>query len=330
MLRLFGVSFIVVDKNLLSEIPVRYRKCGESILHYLANNLILKKVKICLSSSSGVLIGHYKGINILNPVKHGLTADAIITKKDVDCMKDITVDIYDIYVNLLPKRPVFIIDLSLWELHHEKERLSLLKQLAVSIDIIRRWLTDLNLILSSTPLEIIKKLQKLMPMAIKYYTTSEIYNLIDPAHTVILDPYADDTLSESDVFNYDHFIIGGIIDKLFPRPYATYMIYKMHSLNVARKSIRIRGSVIGVPNEINKVIDIVLRTRLGGVSLEEAVIKNMDIGDKISRILYEVTRHLKTHKHIDIAYVKRLMESLDVGEEYLPRILAKLKKFISS
>lgn len=328
-LRLNYIGFITIDRKVFLDIPISYRHSVEGIMHYIANSLILRRIKICLENVSGVLVGYYKGVHILSSIKPGISSDAIIVRRDRECLNNITSTIYDTFIQVLPKIPIFIIDLSLWEVHHKKEKESLVKQLVVTLDVVRRWLTDLHLVFSSTPLEVLHKIQNIMTIATPYFRSSEVYTSIDPHRTVMLDPYASETLTDDDVFNYDYFVIGGIIDRLYPRPYATYMIYKMHELNVTRRSIKLRGSIIGVPNEINKIIDIILTTRLGGIPLERAIIKNMSMSDKITRIIYEVEKCTKTNKGIDMEYIRSIMELLNLSNEHLSKIFIKIKRLMS-
>lgn len=321
---------LTLSRKILKRISANQRKNPLELIHVLSTWLILNNLRICLKNAKGIPIGFYKGITILNPIKEVYNSDAIIVYKDEQCeYYDVTKQILDIFIKIVAKTPIFIIDLSLWELHHEKEKSKLLRQIALSINVIRKWLTDYHLILASIPLETLTKLNNFIKFLCPWYTTPDIYSSINRVRTLILDPYAEKTLTIEDIFNYDYFIIGGIVDRLYPRPYATYMIYKLYSLDVERRVIKLKDSRIGVPNEINKIIDIVLNVRFGGHSIEEAIVMNMSIDDKIERIVYDF---LKTYKHSDlIKYddVIKYMNFYKLSKDYVENIVSRLRRTIT-
>jgi Uncharacterized conserved protein len=109
------------------------------------------------------------------------------------------------------------------------------------------------------------------------------------AKTIVLDPYGDVDANEEIIRNSDVFIIGGIVDKGRRLKYATTELAKMRGYDYPRVRIKLRGSVVGVPDEINKIAEIVLKVK-EGESLEEAVISTMSKADKVARILYDVHR----------------------------------------
>ncbi|WP_243680883.1 hypothetical protein [Vulcanisaeta souniana] len=57
-----------------------------------------------------------------------------------------------------------------------------------------------------------------------------------------------------------------------------------------RCRIELRGSIIGVPDRINKVIEIVLMTIFETGSIENAVVMAMSKKDRVNRLLYELQR----------------------------------------
>lgn len=322
----YGVRSVVIDRKLYLDIPKAYRHSTEGILHYIANRLILRRVKICLEEvRRGVLSGFYKGVYVLHPLRRSIASDAYITGQDASCGNDLSDSLRELMLSLLPMFPLFIIDLSLWELHHEKEKRSLLKQLVVSINTVRMWLTDLHIVLSSTPSEVLDKIRNVIPSALRSYIDAEVYEELAPSRTVVLDPSAEDVLTERDVFRYDYYVIGGINDRLYPRPFATYMIYKMHSLNVDRKSIKLRGSIVGIPKEINKIINIILAVRLGGKSLDRAIVENMSIDDKIKRVVYELSLILRNSGKIDLDTVNSIAGKYGLNKSHLGKVLSKVK-----
>uniref|UniRef100_A0A7C2ZL38 SAM-dependent MTase TRM10-type domain-containing protein n=1 Tax=Ignisphaera aggregans TaxID=334771 RepID=A0A7C2ZL38_9CREN len=295
----------------------------------LAIRTLLKKTRICIENVRGALMGFYKGVTLLTTARGILTSDGYLTSAETLCHNDITDAITEAMTRLLPRTPVFIVDLSLWELHHEKERQSLIKQLAVTINTVRRWLADFNLMIVSAPLSVRQKLQELVPNFVIFHNTPDIYRSLNADNAVVLDPYADEELSEADVYKYDYFILGGVIDRLYPRPYATFLIYTVHNLNFKRKAVKLRGSAVGVPNELNKIIDIILHTRIAGIALEEAIKINMDIDDKLVRIFQEVVKLANSGLRPGLEDVLKLVKEYNLDEDYVPRVMSFIRKLKS-
>ncbi|MEM4849116.1 MAG: hypothetical protein QXM55_05735, partial [Ignisphaera sp.] len=194
VLRDNGISVIAIDKHILPSIPAKSKNSCEDILAYLAISLLLGRIQICLDEAQGVPMGFYKNVLLVNTAKKGISSDAIILRSSY-CTKDITENIKEKMLWILPRTPLFIIDLSLWEIHHDKEKHSLIKQLAIAITTIRRWLTDLNIVLVSATSEIRHRLQTLIPNIVAYHTPEGFYKSLNPQHTVVLDPYASDELT---------------------------------------------------------------------------------------------------------------------------------------
>jgi len=325
-LRMHGIVFLALSAKTIKYILTGYKSSSREVLHKIAIALLLNKLKICTEKSKGVLAGFYKGIYILYPAKDMYCSDATIVRSDEYCSQDLSIKLLASFMDIVSKIPVFMIDLSLWELHHEKEKLKLLKQIVVSINVIRRWLTDYHLVFVSAPSETLARLRKHIHFLCPWYMDSSPYSFIDRSRTLMLDPYAEEILSAEDVFRFNYFVIGGIVDRLYSRPYATYMIYRLHSLDVERKAIKLKGSSIGVPNEINKVIDFILRIRLGDKQMEEAIIDCMGVDDKISRIVYELKKVYRNSRDIEYSDIVEYMKLYRLPERYLKKILAKIRK----
>lgn len=323
----FDLDVIAIDRHLLQYIPSEFRGKGEDLLHFLANLIIMEKVQICLDKVYGVIAGFHKGITILYAVKKDVLAKGVVVKKGSTCLNDVTSLVRKKLLAMLPRVPLMIIDLSLWELHHEKEKRSLIKQLVVAINEIRSWLTDLNLVFVSTPIHVVQELQNIVLNKVTYFITGVFYKLLPVDKTVILDPYASEELTEYDVGKYDYFVIGGVVDRLYPRPYATYTIYRLHKLCFSRKAIKLNGSTIGVPNELNKVINIILNVKFNHTSIAEAIKMNMSTRDKFTRVLHEVEKILRTKGKIDEDYVDRVMKEYGLDERYKHKVMSFVKRF---
>jgi len=328
ILRDLGLDVIAIDRSTLQYIPVDIRGKSEEMLHHLANLILLRKAYVCLEEVYGVPTGFYKGITLLYTTKKSFVSKATIVNRDAKCLNNLTSIVSEKLEILIPRAPLFIVDLSLWELHHEKEKHSLVKQLVLMIHEIRKWLTDLNIVFVSTPINVVQELQNITSNKSMYFVTDEFYKLLPQENTVVLDPYSLEELTEQDIKIYNYFIIGGVVDKLFPRPYATYTIYKLHRLNFVRKSIKLYGSNTGVPNELNKIVNIIISVKLLNTNLNEAIKMNMSVDDKIVRINRDLMKIARTKKVINEDDIVNLMKLYALNEKYKYKIFKLAKKFM--
>ncbi len=326
-IKILGIDHIVLSKKVIRKYITKNIGGGDKILHILANAILLNKVRMCRKNIYGNPMWSFNGVTILYEGKSFREYEYSIVDKDEECSNDITETIVKYLRLIMPMKPLIIIDLGLFELHHDIELKVLVKQLILTINTIRLWLTDLHLAVVNIPLYFNQLLNKISTLARVYYDCF-LYKTIELERAILLDPYADEELTSQDVLSNDYFIIGGIVDRKFPRPYATSMLAALNSLNTIRsKSIRLRSSVIGVPNELNKIVDIVMRVKFLGESLESAIISNMSIDDKILRIVYEVRKNYSKGRIVSRNIISKLMKSYRLEERYMNRILLRLKDF---
>ncbi|MEM2511642.1 MAG: hypothetical protein QXX61_00755, partial [Ignisphaera sp.] len=109
--------------------------------------------------------------------------------------------------------------------------------------------------------------------------------------------------------------------------YATYMIYKLNRLSFPRKAIKLRDSIIGVPNELNKVIDLILSTKLINLSLEESILRNMGVDDRLIRVMCEVEKIIKSKINVDLEYLKTIAKFYGLEEEQFLKVISKIKGY---
>jgi tRNA (adenine9-N1/guanine9-N1)-methyltransferase len=185
-----------------------------------------------------------------------------------------------------PNKPRFIIDLALWRDHTKTEKNELVEQVLASIITIRKYLWDGNLELSDVPDEFLEYLGKFA----RGFVNAVIINRGPPRienPAVMLDPEGDCVLNEELIRGFSTFVIGGIVDKERRVKGETKRLYDVLSLNIPRCRIELRGSVVGVPDRINKIIEIILRVLFEGRNIEEAIIMSMSKRDRINRLFYE-------------------------------------------
>jgi len=206
----------------------------------------------------------------------------------------------------LPRYPLIVIDMGLFdELEEEEEKRKTLLQVEVTLSVIRKWLWDGNLALIHSPL----------PLSIG---KAKIINDIQLDNCIVLDPYGDTVANEDIIRSTDIFIIGGIVDKGRRLKYATSKLAEKYNYPCKRVKIMLRDSIVGVPDEINKIVNIVLKVKYGG-KLEDAIIDNQSKSDKISRILRDVSLYGKEILEEEIRWLK-------VDEKTYKLILSRLQQ----
>jgi len=205
----------------------------------------------------------------------------------------------------LPKYPLIVIDMGLFdELEEEEEKRKTLLQVEVTLSVIRKWLWDGNLALIHSPLSL-------------SIGKAKIINEIESDNCIVLDPYGDTVANEDLIRSTDVFIIGGIVDKGRRLKYATSKLAEKYNYPCKRVKIMLRDSIVGVPDEINKIVNIVLKVKYGG-KLEDAIIENQSKSDKISRILRDVSLYEKEMLDEEVRWLK-------VDDKTYKLILSRLK-----
>jgi len=204
----------------------------------------------------------------------------------------------------LPKYPLIVIDMGLFdELEEEEEKKKTLLQVEVTLSVIRKWLWDGNLALIHSP-----------PFSIG---KAKIINEIESDNCIVLDPYGDTAADENMIRSTDVFIIGGIVDKGRRLKHATSKLAEKYNYPCKRVKIMLRDSIVGVPDEINKIVSIVLKVKYGG-KLEDAIIENQSKSDKISRILRDLSLYGKEILEEEIRWLK-------VDDKTYKLVLSRLK-----
>jgi len=210
----------------------------------------------------------------------------------------------------------FLIDLSLYHLHHKKGQKSLLTQISQSLKEIREYLFDTNLILIGD-----LDYSFLGKNMVRVYKNREEFPF-ERFKGVILDPNADDILTDKDIKKYNLFILGGIVDVGLNWQGATSYLFR--DLNLPRKKIVLGDSIKGVPDRINILIKIILEAYYKNIPLERAIVMNQAKKDILERIWYEIKRH-KVNNTIKRESLKEILKYINVSEEWLIKFLSEHK-----
>ncbi|WP_054845901.1 tRNA (adenine(9)-N1)-methyltransferase Trm10 [Sulfuracidifex tepidarius] len=196
-------------------------------------------------------------------------------EKDSTCSIDIK----------LPEFPKFLIDMNLWGYLTEEERTDLVRQLGLSISVIRRYYWDGNLRVVNPPQELFQLLSHM------FKGFSFVLETEEGIHEgIVLDPYGEYEIDETTIREAQTFIIGGIVDKGKRFDRATEFLTRVSGYShLKRYKIALRSSVIGVPDRINKILEILLLVR-SSYSLEKAILETQNNSDKISRARFEINK----------------------------------------
>ncbi|ASJ07205.1 tRNA (guanine(9)-/adenine(9)-N1)-methyltransferase [Thermococcus pacificus] len=173
----------------------------------------------------------------------------------------------------LPDWPYFIVDLQLWDKHTQKEKGKVCLQINQCYGLLRDYFTGSEVAVTWANEEFRKMFHGPLDRITVYDDpTAEFLkeNKID--EVVLLDPWADEVLSEKD-FDVKAFIIGGIVDtggekKLTPKIGEEL---EKAGIKVRRRKIVLKGDIIGVPDRINRILGIILKMMVEGKSMDEAV-----------------------------------------------------------
>ena len=227
---------------------------------------------------------------VLGPGEERASA-SINSKGDLNSLAFTWNDVAELLPN--PPLPLFVIDLSMRFIHSEDELAKLRLQIAVSLNVIRRYLWDPHLALTSVDVATQSWISELVgenKMTIMQSKPSELLWSMDADRVIILRPDAPQPLTGSDVAMADAFLIGGVVDRI-PRPGVSRVLDNLVPWGTPRR-IELRGSIIGVPERINRIIEILLKARYEyHGDIEKSIISSMTKKDVVARAYIEIVKN---------------------------------------
>ncbi len=219
-----------------------------------------------------------------------------------------------------PPFPLFVVDLVLKHIHTQDELSSLRVQIAVSLSVIREYLWDRHLVVSSADARSARWLSEAFgthKVMITRARPNEILWDVGAERVYILRPDASHDLTADELMSADAFLIGGIVDRI-PRKGVSRVLDNLVPWGIARR-ISLRGSVIGVPERINRIIEILLKARyLYSGDIEKAIISTMTKKDVYARLYAEINkaaRKVGKSRVVDWDLYRRLKTWLPISEE---------------
>ncbi len=234
--------------------------------------LLLGRWRLCKSPASGRTIGVWSGVQLAT-AGVGVACNWRLAKRCVDQFQhDYTP----------PDVPKFVVDLSLWGEHTAGEKHELAEQIIMALSAVRSHFWDGNFWITHAPAELVEFLNRLV------HKMNIARELPPAASPVVLDPEGDCVFTEEDLSRHDVFIVGGIVDKERTAKSATARLAEL--LGVAKRCrIELRGSTVGVPDRINKIVEILVKT-FAGASLESAILSSQAKRDRVYRLMWEIQK----------------------------------------
>lgn len=158
--------------------------------------------------------------------------------------------------------PYVAIDASFSHIHNQKELASLRIQLKATLGLIRHYMWDERLAICGIESEL---------SCLHYPTLEDFLRDKGIDRIVLLDPSGEEVFGDQRAKCY---VVGGIVDKAGNKKGLTSEIGKRlerNGFDVLSARILLRGDVVGVPDRINHIVEILLLTVLDGMDVEEAI-----------------------------------------------------------
>ncbi len=186
--------------------------------------------------------------------------------------------------DILNKFPFIVIDCSLKDMHSSKELSSLKKQIQKTLSVVRRYMWDDRLVVAGFDAGISCR---------RYARTEDFLSEENFKRIILLDPGGEDFFQGE---RADCYIIGGIVDRSGNKRGTTELIYRKlvrNGFQVERMKILLRGDVVGVPDRINHIAEIILKCVIDGVDVEKAVYEVQNRKIARWRLRKEIARNSK-------------------------------------
>jgi tRNA (adenine9-N1/guanine9-N1)-methyltransferase len=249
-MRLRDVFVEELRKRGISRVGTRLKKVMSSsdpiarMALYVANG----KAEVCKSDGglqhSFTLDGHF--VNLPPQAYVGKCySDVLLTKDDL----------------IKHPFPYVVVDCRFYDEHSEKERWKINLQIKQTLGIVREYMWDDKLVVTYRDVGFGK-----------YYPSTEEFlreKVIE--RVILLDPNGEELYGRTGA---ECFIIGGIVDKAGTKKGYTSRIGKAlerEGVEVDYRRIELRGDVIGVPDRINHIAEVLLRVELDDEDVESAV-----------------------------------------------------------
>jgi tRNA (adenine9-N1/guanine9-N1)-methyltransferase len=270
----------------------------------------------------------YKGVKFKLLVREGdLRPDAVVTHK-VLTMKSLVT--WREVAELLPTPPLplFVIDVS--PLYQDALDLPTIRvQIEESLERIREHLWDPHLAITSADKSMSEWIHGVTgrnKIIITSSKPSELLWSMDADRVTIIRQDAPHPLTSNDVLSSDAFLISGIQDSI-SRPGIGRVFDNLVPWGIPRR-VELRGSIVGVPDRINKIVEILLKARYRyGGDIEKSIISSMTRRDVMSRLHSEILRRAERSgegAYVDIEAYYELARWLPITKDDFIRVAERV------
>jgi tRNA (adenine9-N1/guanine9-N1)-methyltransferase len=254
--RLRDVLAEVLEREGIERVYTPIRMEGRNPIQQIAVEIANGRASLCKAQKNTSFSYDLSG-RIL-----GIPADAFAG----NCSKNVIVDREKLIKAAKEKGfPYVVVDLSFLNLHSDKEKSRLKVQLKATLGVIRDFMWDERLVIAGSA---DFPLSEFSPKVLYFKNAADF---LKDKTTILLDPNAEEVFKGE---RAECYVIGGIVDKAGNKKGLTGKIgEKLEKEGVTFRSMRIelRGDVVGVPDRINAIAEIVLLSVLDGLGIEEAI-----------------------------------------------------------
>ncbi len=165
------------------------------------------------------------------------------------------------------KFPSFCVDMSYFGRLKDREKKSLLKQIAAAFGYVRDFFTPENFFI----LDEFGSSKDALERFFQPFVPFKVFKKLPHDKVIVLDPNASDVLNRDEVDKETIFLFGGIIDHGHRMKGETAKIFP----EFKHRKVAYRGSILPVPDRISELTKIICQYITGEESLDEVVRKNM-------------------------------------------------------
>ncbi len=162
--------------------------------------------------------------------------------------------------DLLNDFPYIAVDCRFYDSHSEKEKSSLRLQVMQTLGVVRKFMWDEKLLLAGKDLGV----------GVYCESLEEFLKNKGIEEVVLLDPKGEKLFDNKKASCY---VIGGIVDKGENRDLTSKIGEELEKAGIKcdRRRIELKGDIIGVPDRINHIAEIVLKVVIDGLEVEKAI-----------------------------------------------------------
>lgn len=223
---------------------------------------------------------------------------------------------------------ILIVDLGTIHIHSERELKSLVIQLELSASKIREdpsYRLCAVAPIKTSGIEHIERSSLRTGYPLYIAPLEKILDIFGIRRALVLDPYGEADLRIEDLEWAEAIVVGGIVDRT-PIKGLTTMLRDISIPWAPSRRIRLRGSLLGVPGEINNIVSIVIRSLKVG-DIEKSIKEVQPKRDAVMRASAELNKILARRPNLSIDDLQEIYRSfqdwLNIDEIGMLRALLK-------